>query len=96
MFILHNIRNTKVNKNLCGSLEHKGQAAFSASLTVKMSGHKDAGTAGLSGTLAAKSVDLAVVIDLVVLEGSELDLLVLMLALLGGGVVLLLALLTTT
>lgn len=49
-----------------------------------------------SGALAAKTLDLAVTVNLVVLEDGELGLLVLVLDLLGGGVDLLLALLTTT
>lgn len=48
------------------------------------------------GALAAKTLNLAITIDLVVLEDSQLGLLVLVLDLLGGGVDLLLALLTTT
>lgn len=48
------------------------------------------------GALAAKTLDLAVTVNLVVLEDGELGLLVLVLDLLGGGVDLLLALLTTT
>jgi len=59
-------------------------------------GHEDAATAVLTGALPPQAGDLALVADLVVLEGSKLDLLVLVLDLLGGGVVLLLALLATT
>ncbi len=77
-------------------VEHKGQTALAAGLTVKVGGHEDAGTAGLSGALPAQTVDLAVVVNLVELEDGELDLPVLMLDLLGGGVILLLTLLTTT
>ncbi len=61
-----------------------------------MSGHKDTSTASFSGALTTETVDLAVVIDLVVLEDSKLDLPVLVLDLLRGGVILLLALLATT
>lgn len=49
-----------------------------------------------SRALAAQTLDLAVTVNLVVLEDGELGLLVLVLDLLGGGVHLLLALLTTT
>jgi hypothetical protein len=48
------------------------------------------------GALAAKTLDLAITVNLVVLKDGELGLLVLVLDLLGGGVDLLLALLTTT
>lgn len=52
----------------------------------------------VAGALASKSLDLAIRVDLVVLEDSQLGLLALVLDLLGGGVDLLLALLghTTT
>ena len=52
-----------------------------------MGGHEDAGAALLAWALAAETVDLAVVVDLVVLEDGQLDLLMLVLLLLGGGVV---------
>ena len=77
-------------------VEHKGQTALAAGMTVKVSGHKDTGTAGLSRALPTQTVDLAVVVNLVELEDGELDLPVLMLDLLGGGVILLLTLLTAT
>ena len=77
-------------------VEHKGQTALAAGLTVKVGGHEDTGTAGLSRALPTQTVDLAVVVNLVELEDGELDLPVLMLDLLGGGVILLLTLLTTT
>ena len=48
------------------------------------------------GALAAKTLDLAIAVNLVVLKDGQLGLLVLVLDLLGGGVDLLLALLTTT
>lgn len=48
------------------------------------------------GALAAETLNLAVTVDLVVLQDGELGLLVLVLDLLGGGVDLLLALLATT
>jgi len=49
-----------------------------------------------SGALAAETLNLAIAIDLVVLEDGKLGLSALVLDLLGGGVDLLLALLTTT
>jgi hypothetical protein len=49
-----------------------------------------------SRALAAQTLDLAIAVDLVVLEDGELGLLALMLDLLRGGVHLLLALLGTT
>jgi hypothetical protein len=53
-------------------------------------------TYGVRGALATQALDLAVTVNLVVLEDGELVLLALVLDLLGGGVDLLLALLTTT
>src|SRR5690554_2358492 len=77
-------------------LEDVGQAAASAVLTVVVPGHEDTGAAGLGGALTTKTGDLAVVVDLVELENSQLDLSLLVLDLLGGGVSLLLTLLTTS
>ena len=59
-------------------------------------GHEDTGTAGLGGALTTETGNLAVTIDLVEFENSQLDLSLLVLDLLGGGVGLLLALLTTS
>lgn len=61
-----------------------------------MLGHEDTSTTGLTWALLAKTNNLVVVINTVVLEDGELDSLALVLDLLGGGVVLLLLLLTTT
>jgi len=61
-----------------------------------VSRHEDTSAALLVRALATKPVDLSVLINLVVLENSQLDFLVLMLVLLGSSVVLLLALLGTT
>ena len=58
-----------------------------------MSSHEDSSTTLLGRALAAQTVDLPIVVNLVVLEHSQLDLPVLVLDLLGGGVVLLLPLL---
>ena len=49
-----------------------------------MEGHEDAGAALGGGALAAEALDLAVRVDLVVLEDRHLDLLALVLDLLGG------------
>lgn len=72
------------------------QVAFAAVVTIFVGSHKDTGTAGFAGALTTQTVDLAVFVDLVVLEDGEFDLLPLVLDLLGGGVILLLALLGTT
>ena len=61
-----------------------------------MSSHEDSSTTLLGRALAAQTVDLPIVVNLVVLEHGELDLPVLVLDLLGGGVVLLLPLLGTS
>ena len=61
-----------------------------------MEGHEDAGAALGGGALAAEALDLAVGVDLVVLEDRHLDLLALVLDLLGGAVLFFLALLGTT
>jgi hypothetical protein len=61
-----------------------------------MPSHEDTSTALGVGALATKTGDLARLVDLVVLENSQFDLLLLVLDLLGGSVGLLLALLTTT
>merc|ERR1711942_46385 len=70
--------------------------ASAAVLAVEMSRHENAGTAILVGTLSSQASDLAILINLVVLEDRKLDLLSLVLDLLRGGVVLLLALLAAT
>merc|ERR550525_1522147 len=74
-------------------VEDVGEPALPAVLTVEHGGHEDAGAALFSRALAPQTVDLAVVVDLVVLQHGELDLPLLVLDLLGGGVVLLLPLL---
>lgn len=65
-------------------------------LSVVHGGHEDAGTTLLCGAFAAQTFNLAIAINLVVLENSQLGLLALVLDLLGGGVHLLLALLGST
>ncbi|ORX81402.1 hypothetical protein K493DRAFT_94900 [Basidiobolus meristosporus CBS 931.73] len=77
-------------------LEDIGETALAAVLTVMMPGHEDTSTALGGRTFASETGDLTVLVDLVVLENSQLDLLVLVLDLLGGGVSLLLSLLGTT
>merc|ERR1712112_540502 len=79
-----------------GLVENVGEMASAAVLTVKMSRHEDTGTTILVGTLTSQASDLAVLIDLVILEDRKLDLLSLVLDLLGGGEGLLLALLATS
>merc|ERR1719209_2715889 len=79
-----------------GLIEHVGETALAAVLAVKVSSHEDSSAALLSRALTAQTVDLAIVVNLVVLEDGQLDLPVLVLDLLGGGVVLLLPLLSTS
>ena len=74
-------------------IKHIRQMAAPAILTIVHSRHEDASTARLARALPPQTLDLAIAIDLVVLEHSELGLLALMLDLLGCGVYLLLALL---
>lgn len=81
---------------LLGLVENVGQVATAAVLAVVHGGHEDTGTALGLGALAAETLNLAIAIDLVVLEDGQLGLLPLVLDLLGGGVDLLLPLLTTT
>jgi len=78
---------------ILGLVEDIGEATLAAILAVEHGGHEDAGSTLLGGTLASETVDLAVVVDLVVLQHSELDLPLLVLDLLGSGVILLLPLL---
>ena len=85
-----------VAMRLFGLVEDVGQVALSAVLAVVHGGHEDTGTALGLGALAAETLDLAIAVNLVVLEHSELGLLALVLDLLGGGVDLLLPLLTST
>jgi hypothetical protein len=72
------------------------QVAATTVLSVVHGSHEDTSATFLGGTLAPKSLDLAIAIHLVVLEHGQLGLLALVLDLLGGGVDLLLALLRTT
>jgi len=70
--------------------------ATTAVLAVVHSGHEDTSTALGLGALPPETLNLAITINFVVLEDSELSLLPLMLDLLGSGVDLLLPLLSTT
>ena len=81
---------------LLDGVVHVGEPALAAVLPVKVGGHEDASTALLARALPAETVDLAVIVDAVVLEDGQLDLLVLVLLLLGRRVVLLLAFLSSS
>ena len=77
-------------------VDQVGESALSAVLTVLVVGHEDTTTTVLTGALAPQPSDLALVADLVILQGSKLDLLMLVLDLFGSGVILLLTLLAAT
>lgn len=80
---------------LLGLIEDVGTVATAAVLAVVHSSHEDTSTALRLRALAPQTLNLAIAIDLVVLEHSELGLLALVLDLLGRGVHLLLPLLAT-
>lgn len=82
--------------SLLGLVEDIGQVATTAVLSVVHGGHEDTSTTLLLWALTSQALDLAIAVDLVVLENSQLGLLALVLDLFGGGVNLLLALLGTT
>jgi hypothetical protein len=82
--------------NSFGIVENVGQVATTTVLTVVHGSHEDTGTAFLSRALAAQTLNLAIAVNLVVLQDSQLGLLALVLDLLGSGVHLLLALLGST
>jgi hypothetical protein len=77
-------------------VEDVGQVAATTVLAVVHGGHEDTSTALGLRALPPEALDLAIAIDLVVLEDGELGLLALVLDLLGGSVNLLLPLLGTT
>eukprot|EP01061_Rhynchopus_euleeides_P016682 TRINITY_DN279_c0_g1_i2.p1 TRINITY_DN279_c0_g1~~TRINITY_DN279_c0_g1_i2.p1 ORF type:complete len:221 (-),score=29.21 TRINITY_DN279_c0_g1_i2:215-877(-) len=77
-------------------VEDVGQVALAAVLAVLVGSHEDAGTAVGVGALHLRALDLALTVHLVVLQGSQRHLLVLVRVLLRLGVVLLLLLLATT
>jgi hypothetical protein len=79
--------------HLLGLVKDVGQVATSAVLAVVHSSHKDTSTALRLRALTPQALNLAVAINLVILEDRELRLLPLVLDLLRGGVDLLLALL---
>jgi hypothetical protein len=70
--------------------------ATTAVLAIVMSSHENTGTAICLGTLSSKTLDLAITINFVVFEDSQLGLLSLMLDLLRSCVHLLLSLLSAT
>lgn len=59
-----------VAMRLFGLVEDVGQVALSAVLAVVHGGHEDTSTALGLGALAAKTLDLAIAVNLVVLEDS--------------------------
>lgn len=86
------------------TVRHRGHEDTSATLYLNLSANlvlslrncaRDK-TYGVAGALSSETLDVTVLVNLVVLENSQLGLLSLVLDLLGGGVHLLLALLTTT
>lgn len=81
---------------LLALIEDISQVASTAVLSVVHSCHEDTSTTVLVWTLSSKSLDLAITIDFVVLQHSQLSLLPLMLDLFWRGVNLLLSLLSTT
>lgn len=85
-----------VAASLFGVVENVGQVATTTVLAVVHGSHEDTGTALLSRALTAQTLNLAITVNLVVLEDSQLGLLALVLDLLGSGVHLLLALLGST
>jgi len=87
---------TTVLAILHGGHEDTGTALIFELVNGGMDGERVGGAYGLSRALASEALDLAITVDLVVLEHSQLLLLALVLDLLGGTVDLLLALLGTT
>ena len=64
--------------------EGVGQTALAAVLTIIVEGHEDTSTTLGRRALAAEALDLAVGLNLIVLQDCHLDLLTLVLNLLGG------------
>jgi hypothetical protein len=81
---------------LLGLVKDISQVTLAAVLAIVMRTHEHTRTTSSRRTLAPQTLNLAIAIDLVVLEDGQLGLLALVLDLLGGGVDLLLALLATT
>lgn len=67
-------------------IEDVGQVALAAVLTVVHGSHEDTSAALWSGAFSPQTLDLAITVDLVVLEHSQLVLLALVLDLLWCGV----------
>ena len=67
-------------------IEDVCQVALAAVLTIVHRGHEDTSAALWSGAFSPQTLDLAITVDLVVLEHSQLVLLALVLDLLWGGV----------
>lgn len=84
------------NLFLVALLDEVSGRALSAVVAVEVSGHESAGTAKLMGACLSEALNLIVRVNLVVLQNSELDLLVLVLDLLGLSEDSLLLLLTTS
>lgn len=77
-------------------IENVGQMAAATILSIMHGSHEDTSTTVLGWALAAETLDLAITVNLVVLEYRQLGLLSLVLDLLWGGVDLLLSLLGST
>ena len=71
-------------RGLCTGGEGVSQTALATVLTVIVESHEDTSTTLCGGTLATEAFDLAVGLDLVVLQDRHFDLLTLMLDLLGS------------
>jgi len=76
-----------------GLVEDVGQMTSSAVLTVMHGSHEDTGTARILGTFATEALNLAIAINLVVLQHSKFGLFALVLDFLRRGVDLFFALL---
>merc|ERR1719466_14893 len=62
---------------ILGLVEHVSEATLAAVLTVEVGSHEDPSTTLLSWTLTSQTVNLPIVINLVILENSQLNLAVL-------------------
>lgn len=85
-----------IARTLLLGLGLQSHVALAAVLAVTVLGHEDTGSTALSMALLAKTGNLAISTNLVILENRQRDLSALMLDLLGGGVGLLLLFLGTT
>jgi len=84
------------DRGLGSRLECISKTALPAVLSILVEGHEDSCAALSRRAFTAEALNLAIRVDLVVLEDRHLDLLALVLDLFGGAVSLLLALLATT